>query len=170
MAGIPRQLDVNDSGDGISGTNRNAAWLTTIYDSIDTGWAKTTYTPVWSSTGAGEALGNGTIAGTHHRKGTFVPFSVLITFGSTTNFGSAGFYSVTLPFTADAASPFSISVFASDASASGALYGGAGYLESTTSCLLLMIDTSAVGVYGPTTPITFAQNDVIRVGGWFYSA
>jgi len=167
MAGIPRQIDTNDSGAGTDGTIRNAAWLATIYDSIETGWTLTTYVPVWSSTGAGEALGNGTIAGYYFRIGQLTFFSVFLVFGSTTNFGSAGNYSVTLPLNAASADLFHIGVSSSDASAGGARYGGGGILESVTSCLLVTLDTSAVGVYGPTTPFTFAQSDAIRVAGLY---
>ena len=46
------------------------------------------YTPTWTSTGGGQSLGNGSIAGRWSRRGNTVSFQIDFSIGSTTNVGS----------------------------------------------------------------------------------
>jgi hypothetical protein len=59
---------------------------------------QTSYTPTFTSTGTGAALGNGTITGSYSRAGGSVTATVKFTAGSTTAFGT-GFIQMTLPTT-----------------------------------------------------------------------
>lgn len=62
------------------------------------------YTPIWSSTGGTPpTLGNGTLAGKYRRSGDTCDFEIVLTTGSTTNFGSTSgqAYTFSLPFTYD---------------------------------------------------------------------
>lgn len=63
--------------------------------------APVAYTPVWSTSGAQPALGNGTLVGQYERKGKQVRVHVEFVAGSTTTFGSSTFQ-FSLPFTNNA--------------------------------------------------------------------
>ncbi|CAL9530333.1 hypothetical protein [Streptomyces sp. enrichment culture] len=60
-----------------------------------------TYTPVWTADTTAPAIGNGTLTGKYAVVGKVCHFSTLVTFGSTTTFGS-GYYTLSLPVTSGA--------------------------------------------------------------------
>lgn len=50
------------------------------------------YTPVWTSSGTAPAIGNGSVSGSFCRVGNLVQFAMVITFGSTSTFGTGEYY------------------------------------------------------------------------------
>jgi hypothetical protein len=60
-----------------------------------------TYTPAWTAVTTAPAIGNGTLTGKYAVVGKVCHFTALVTFGSTTTFGS-GAYTFSLPVTAGA--------------------------------------------------------------------
>lgn len=167
---IARPTIVNDSGNRTSGTEMNAAFWTSVFNAIETGWALDSWTPSWTATSVNPAIGNGTITGKYiNVGGKLVVFSARIVAGSTTTYGT-GNYILSLPQTADTNFPGLISMFATDSSAGSAIYNGAGYIDTSTTMLMLTQHESAAGNYTPTSPITFAQSDRIVVFGVYFRA
>lgn len=64
----------------------------------------TSYTPAWSSSGTQPTLGNGTSAGEYFQTEKLVFVRGIITFGSTTTFGT-GNYAISVPVTPDVGLP-----------------------------------------------------------------
>lgn len=60
------------------------------------GSAWTAYTPVWGSTGAAPAIGNGSIVGRYRKFGKTLDLHVLLTMGTTTTYGAAA-WKLSLP-------------------------------------------------------------------------
>lgn len=78
-------------------TNNELVWDGSGWRNIQTG-AWTTYSPVWS--GTGNSVGNGVLMGSYSKTGRTVRVRIGLYGGSTTNWGSNGTYSFTLPFAA----------------------------------------------------------------------
>lgn len=68
------------------GTEKDLSW---------SAWA--TYTPTWTSAGTPPAIGNGTLTGRYRRFGTLGHINGLIQMGTTTTFGSANEWTLSLP-------------------------------------------------------------------------
>lgn len=156
---ISRPTVTNSAGTPTTGTLLNAAFFTSLFDAIEN-WGLDTYTPAWTGSVTNPAIGNGTRSGKYIEIGDLVIGAFTITAGSTTTYGS-GSYSISLPVTASVTWPGMIQVFARDASAGGAIYGGVGFVATTTTALLLTQATPAVN-WTTTVPITFATSDVLQ--------
>jgi hypothetical protein len=134
----------------------------------------TSYTPTWSSTGSAPSLGNGSIVGKWWRQGQTVRFSILLTAGSTTSFGT-GEWTFTLPLAAESSQSLSFNVtgVARDSSAGNAPFP----VISTGS---LMASASIFGIWNPvgsssntvtnTLPFTWATSDVLEISGSYFAA
>ncbi len=129
----------------------------------------TAYTPTWSAGGTPPSLGNGTIAGKYMRVGKTTFFSIHLTTGSTTTYGTST-YTFSLPDTALASSPAllcccTLQIF--DSSAASFVAPGTGIFASATTVSGI---TSTGAQMNPTTPITFATSDQIRITGFYEEA
>lgn len=135
--------------------------------------AWTAYTPSWTGSGTNPAIGNGTLAGRYARIGRMVFFTVDITAGSTTTFGT-GFYRVSLPVTATASIPTQLGFggfYLEDNGVQG--YYGIMRLQSTSTVEFLIPSATAdtrPTLWGQTSPFTFGNGDKIRISGWFEAA
>lgn len=61
--------------------------------------AWTPYTPVWTATGTAPSIGNGVLGGQHMKVGRMCTVVILLSFGSTTTYGT-GSWRLSLPFQA----------------------------------------------------------------------
>lgn len=117
------------------------------------------YTPTWTGSVTNPAIGNGTITGRYRRHGKTVTATINITTGSTTTYGS-GFWSFTLPVTADTTvSPIG-SAQMLDAS-TGTVYTG--HVIHTTSTTMVVYSHNTTAAVGQATPQTWAVNDTLRL-------
>lgn len=162
---IIRVVPTNDSGAGIDGTILNAAWLVTLYDSIEN-WATTAYTPTW--TGSVTNPANYTATGKYLEIGDVVIFVFNISTSGATTYGS-GSYSVSLPVTASASLIGNVQLVVRDASAGGAFYPGYGFVATTTTILLLTPASPSVN-WTTTVPVTFANGDSLQGCGVYLRA
>lgn len=161
--------------DGSEQISELEEWFRNLGTDIDTylgtGSAWTSYTPTFS--GAGSAVGNGTIAGAYARVGKSILFRVSLLFGTTTTMGTGCF--MTLPVSASAGQTGSIPSFkiTFDDASSGigysgdAKWSGAGNMElfsiNTAGTYATLVSTNA------TAPFTWTTSDRIRFGGTYES-
>jgi hypothetical protein len=121
-------------------------------------WAA--YTPTWGTSGTAPALGNGTIVGRYIQVGKKVRAEILVTFGSTTTFGTGG-YTFTLPVAASASPNHVGSVYLRDTSGtSTGHYVGIAVIQGSLSTTTLNIfEGSAHAQVQPAVPVTWANTD-----------
>jgi hypothetical protein len=119
-------------------------------------WLDGTYVPTFTTLGGGQSLGNGTITGYYSRDGRRVSATIVVQFGSTTNFGS-GRFRFSLPVTADAGT-YTCSAFITDNNTSNR-YQVLGLVEGANK-VGLFVPGGADSV-DSTHPITFATSDTI---------
>ena len=80
-------------------TSGVAAAINTAVSGVNAFGATTSYTPSWTAATTNPVIGNGSIIGLYSQINKMVYFKVVITFGTTTTFGT-GAYSLTLPVAA----------------------------------------------------------------------
>ena len=133
--------------------------------------AWTNYTPTWGgSGGTAPTLGNGILLGRYIKIGRLVVCSISLIMGSTTTFGSGTFYTWNLPVNAAASQPGVYGVVrAKDASAASVTSGALGQGTDTSNVVGWTNGTPGV-LYGPTTPITWANNDTFEALGVYEAA
>jgi polygalacturonase len=114
----------------------------------------------WKGNTTDPAIGNGTIAFKAKQDGDFIWATISVTMGSTTTFGSGGWY-FTLP------NPFGGNAVA-DAYGSGMVldsgtqqYIGTSYILSGTNQIRIQIEAGGGTPIGPTSPFTFASGDKV---------
>lgn len=118
------------------------------------------YTPTFSASGGGTALGNGTIVGTMCRQGHRVSINIQFTIGATTNLG-AGIFRFSIP--PEAPTSFAFPQFEGQCrgTSGGLLYFGTPALANGTAYVELQRDT--VNGFTFNTPVVWAAGDVINV-------
>jgi hypothetical protein len=119
--------------------------------------AWTTYATTWTSTGTAPAIGNGTLVSKYRQIGKTVHVRITITMGSTTTYGGANFWTLSLPVTAVADKQCGVAVYEDIGILDRC---GAVYTFSTTQLAMV---TSAGGVVTSTTPHTWGNTDVLIV-------
>lgn len=126
--------------------------------------AWTAYTPTIG--GTGWALGNGTVTGDYCQIGKTVHFRCVITWGTSSTFGTAALQ-VGVPFAAVAASLLKFVANLRDAS-TGIEYNSLTAGASTSACVPQTIEAggSAQSVTS-TIPFTWADADVVRIYGTY---
>lgn len=127
-------------------------------------WAS--YTPTWAASGTQPVLNNGTMTGRYLQIGKLVFFDISLQPGSTTTFGT-GNYTWSLPVIAS--SSFGAGACPATILDSGTTnYLGIAVRVSATT-FSINLDNSA-SVAGQTTPMTWANGDVLRVSGFYEAA
>lgn len=121
----------------------------------------------WTASTTNPVLNNGTWVGRYAQVNKLVDFSVRITMGSTTTFGS-GFYRVALPVAVNSNFPTHFNCFYTDTS-TGNLYVGTTSLISSTVVTLASI-AATVAAVSPTAPFTWANTDILEVWGRYEAA
>jgi hypothetical protein len=121
--------------------------------------AVTAYTPTWTADGGSPAIGNGQLAGYWQRYGNFCHVKFFFQAGSTTNFGTGGWY-FSLPFNSQAGNTTGCagSHYTEDFATAG--YRGLVGLLSDNSRFGFLNGTANASI-GATTPFTFGTNDYI---------
>jgi len=98
---ITRTPILDDDGTGTTGTVLDNAWKQELYNQIDglvINSPLNPCTPVWTNAGASQpAIGNGQMAGRWMQIGKLVVWDFTIFTGSTTVFGTGGFFTFGLP-------------------------------------------------------------------------
>lgn len=149
-------------GGSISGTTGTFSGPISASNFTDAAW--NTYTPSWTGTGGtSPTLGNGQITGRWCRDGRLIRLHITIQMGSTTNFGT-GFWLLSLPVanrTAPSVDFTSGTCVAWDNSASSISPGFCQF--NGQSLANIGMQTPAGAFYNATTPITWAQSDVLTV-------
>jgi len=127
-------------------------------------WAA--WSPAWTATGTAPALGDGTLVGRFVVIGKTVFFTILLTSGASTTYGT-GDYRFSLPVTA--LSTAQINGVAYSVNAGVARYGAQPLLLTTTT--VEMINNVHPGTrVGQLVPFTFAVADQISVAGQYEAA
>lgn len=160
-----RAVTADHIRDGVITTTKMAA----------TAW--TTYTPTWTATTTNPAIGNGTITdtGAYVQIGKTVHFRLKITMGSTTTFGTGGFY-VGLPVAHNHGTESQIGRLHMYDSSSNTRCGGVGYTHSASTSNIFLsypnATTSQNSLSGITSsaPFTWAASDVLSVTGTYEAA
>ena len=117
------------------------------------------YTPTWTGSSTNPAIGNGTITGRYMRRGKTVTATINIAAGSTTTYGS-GFWSFTLPFTADTTvSPIGVAQILD--SSTGTIYTG--NVIHVTSTTMVVYSHNTTAPVGAAVPMTWAVSDTLRL-------
>jgi hypothetical protein len=126
------------------------------------------YTPTIS--GTGWALGNGTIAGYFRKSGRTVKFRILVTFGSTSSYGTGGL-TFSLPANSTGAAEHCGSHSALDSGSSARYHGTT--LINTSTCTPYFTPSAAGGADRTATssvPFTWATSDTLTISGEYESA
>ncbi len=141
-------------GNSVSGvTVTDSTTGTSNGNEIDLG--QQTYTPTWTSTGTGPAIGNGTLNGAYRRSGELVHVNIRFEPGSTSTFGT-GFYRFSLPYTASRRSVGS--AYVEDVSGV-AVYVGTAMIDSGTNTVYVTTSGSTSAYMGAASPFTWASGD-----------
>jgi hypothetical protein len=131
------------------------------------------YTPAWTASTSNPTLGNGSIAGRYMRSGKSVFFAAEVITGSTTTYGS-GNYSLSLPIAPRTTTPTQyVQSRVGDASSGQAYAGQSGALVDTPSPGAAPIQVQGAADLDnvtPTSPITFATGDQLRLFGMYEAA
>jgi hypothetical protein len=144
------------------GTNWNEVSRTQVVATIGT---PQSYSPAWTGSGGNPAIGNGTLTGSYIQIGKLVFFTVLLTMGSTTTFGS-GTYSFTLPGTSAASNGVVGTGKLANVGTNSRI--AQAFLQTATTFGLQVDQDTGVGIT-PTSPFTFANGDFIYVEGTYIS-
>lgn len=142
-----------------------------ILDQIDSltapGW--TSYSPTWTATGGGAAIGNGSITGRYRQPSgsDLLLFEIRLLAGTTTTFGTL-FWSFTTPVTVSAGS------LVSSVGLAAAIDASAG---TSYPCVARVFTTTTIVLNGPTggsvtnlVPFTWANLDELRISMWIEPA
>lgn len=127
----------------------------------------TSYTVTWGGTTTNPTLGNGTLTGRYLQAGKLVIYSIQLTIGSTTTFGS-GTYTFTLPVAARSASPrLPIGdVACYDTSAATARLGDCDTFSTTTVAAFTNDNVRVTNA----APFAWATGDTIAIQGMYEAA
>lgn len=124
------------------------------------------YAPTWAGSVSNPAIGNGTITASFMKIGETVFVRIRVVMGSTTTFGS-GVWSFSLPSTA---------ADASNGVGSGRAFDSDANLRYVLSAVPLSTTSwaasadAAGGAVSPTSPMTWAQNDVLLLSFFYEEA
>lgn len=119
------------------------------------------YTPTWTSSGGGAAIGNAAVVAQYSRSGNTVCVDIDIIVGSTTTFGS-GFLQIGMPTTPASASQFMVGTVYLNHASSGLTTVGVAQQNPSTSVVNLQANGATAPVSG-TVPWTWATGDRITL-------
>lgn len=119
------------------------------------------YTPAWTASTTNPVIGNGSITGIWQQINKLVVGQIWIVTGSTTTYGT-GFYRFSVPLAIKAEQYYVGNLQILDNSAGFAAYIGAG-LPVTSGGTTIEFRTHGAGTFTPTSPITLANGDQIRI-------
>lgn len=122
-------------------------------------FALQTYTVTWTGATTNPAIGNGTLSGHYSKRGRTVTVNLRLVCGSTTTFGSGGWF-FSLPYIPSTATPQTGSASILD---SGTLfYVGATQTLTDGTARCIVIPESSAAQADATRPMTWASGDELR--------
>lgn len=124
------------------------------------------FTPTWSTSGTQPVLGNGTLTGKYVRLGKLILYTISLTAGSSTTFGT-GRFEFLLPVTAGFTLGAAVAIM-QDISVP-VITTGAGFMISTTEFSVTYTGDTAPGITF-NTPFTWAVNDTLQVTGLYFAS
>lgn len=128
------------------------------------GSAWTAYTPVWGSTGAAPAIGNGSITGKYRKFGKTLDLRILLTMGTTTTYGAAA-WKLSLPAGLTAAAKQFLRVHYELAS----MYQGLAYIINGGGDVFPIVDNGTAGGALPfptgAIPAAWASGNTLNIMG-----
>lgn len=139
-----------------------STWVAVAYQA---GWD--TYTPVWSGTGTGPSLGNGTITGRHRTVGSKVDVWAKLTLGSTSGAGTGSVYSISLPSAPRVGSL--LNAMCEDSSAGSAKWAGIALITTASATgdnMRIIVTAGSTGV-STTVPFSWANGDSLWIAGTY---
>ncbi len=146
-------VDASQVADYAVTDNGTGNWVT---------FPRRTYTPSWTGSGGNPSLGDGTLYGTWSRDGNRVHVDIELTMGSTTTFGS-GEWRFSLPVAPYNAAGESMKVGAAFLYDNNVPLINAGIaLSNPALSYVKLYANGGAAEITPTTPWTWAQNDIIR--------
>lgn len=140
-----------------------------LFDPVLGEWVS--YAPTWTGSGGNPAIGNGTIVGKYRQVGKSVDFSIMVTMGSTTTYGS-GQWSLTLPFAPVLNGGNWFFIGAARTSVTYFL-GGEIVTPGSATMTLRCLPTTAGNNYvsaSPTVPVTWATGNILAISGSYEAA
>lgn len=148
-------------------TGRTEQWTPSgAWATIADPGAWTSFTPTWTSSGTNPSLGNGTLAGRWTQVGKRVDFTIVLTSGSTTTYGTGVWQFGNLPFSqVTLGGRLWVPAMATDISAGGRYVCYAYWLNSGAITLQTTSSGPAMVNVDATTPFTWASGDQMVVNG-----
>jgi hypothetical protein len=134
----------------------------------------TAYTPTWTAVTVNPAIGNGTLTGHYVQFGKTVHYTIQLTAGGTTTFGT-GNWQFTFPVTAKvltAECPVG-TTYTADASIGTSFAGSNLYVTNTTLQPTSLVTTGAAASFAAinsTNPFTWAITDKLLLSGTYEAA
>lgn len=125
------------------------------------GAAGNVYTPAWTGSTTNPVIGNGSISGVWQQIQKVVFGQIFIVCGSTTTYGS-GFYRFSTPTNISASMISVATMQLLDGSAGYAAYIGGG-IPVIAGGNTIEFRTHGAGTFTPTSPVTLANTDQIRI-------
>jgi hypothetical protein len=141
-----------------SGQVVTAAELNALQDGIQAAWAS--YSVAWTAATTNPSVGNGSLLGRYLQIGKTIDFSIVLTFGSTTNAGS-GAWTFSLPVQA-----FQGQFFAFGAARIPGSSFPTPMLSNSTTFQLLSASGAAIG----SGTMAWASGNVVTISGRYESA
>lgn len=129
------------------------------------------YTPTWSASGGGHAIGNGSLVGARRLIGKTCYWRIIMTIGTSTSAGT-GVWSWGLPVAAHGSMPLASPVGtagAFDASATG-IFAGNVVLISGTGVGVIDVGAAANARWQNGTPFGIASTDTLVLAGVYETA
>lgn len=131
----------------------------------------TTFTPTWQANTTNPVLGNGTLIGRYKRDGRMINFDITLTPGSTTTFGSGGYF-FNVPVLS--ANNGITSVGVAQALLTSSRWAGISVLSPNVTILTPWLSTSStdprLSQMDSATPLTFASGHNLRMTGTYEAA
>jgi hypothetical protein len=158
----------------VAGETVTAALLNVEINAAITGIqaAWNAHTPAWTASGTGPALGNGTLVGSYAQVGKTIRYRILLSFGSTTTFGT-GTYSFTLPV-AGAGGAGIVHGVVRGFNSGVAIFAGFSLSNVGGTTISAFLPTSgancAVVQVGQLVPWTFKSGDTLALVGTYEAA
>jgi hypothetical protein len=130
----------------------------------------TAYTPTWTASTTNPVLNNGTIVGRYKQIGEVVHFTLKLTVGSTTTFGT-GDWRFTLPVVAQSTVYQFPAAVLDNGTAWYQAMGVGDYAGSTSFFSVIVNTTNAPSTaIAATNPMTWASTDTLTVSGTYEAA
>lgn len=130
-------------------------------------WSQwTQYVPVWSSTGAAPAIGNGSIVGRYRVMGKLLFLRIIITMGTTTTYGGIA-WTISLPAGMTTHGTGNQLLPAIYEKTGGSIYMGLASIAQASTVMIPVVQAAAGAVSFPVaaTPFAWANTDALRIEG-----